>query len=101
MNDKNSPQGQDETNRREAPAAAKTPACVKLVVEIDPGKLTDAERLIADHARATLEEVLAGLVADMAEAWDRPGSWEAAAVCGWMSSHPWPRRSAETEGEDL
>ncbi len=74
---------------------------MKIEIELNEEIQRDAERLIADHARATLEEVLAGLVADMAEAWDRPGSWEAAAVCGWMSSHPWPRRSAETEGEDL
>ena len=95
MNDPKRPKRQDEIEPSRAAEA------VKLVVEIDPGKLTDAERLIADHARGTLEEVLAGLVRDMAEAWDRPGSWEAAAVCGWMSSHPWPLRSAETEGEDL
>ena len=74
---------------------------MKIEIELNEEIQRDAERLIADHARGTLEEVLAGLVADMAEAWDRPGSWEAAAVCGWMSSHPWPRRSAETEGEDL
>ena len=49
----------------------------------------DAERLAADEANGNLEEVLAGLVEDMAEAWERPESWEAAAVCGWMSSHPW------------
>lgn len=52
----------------------------------------NAERLAADNANGTLEEVLAGLVEDMAEAWERPGSWEAAAVAGWMSSHPWPRK---------
>ena len=92
MNDPKRPKRQDEIEPSRAPEA------VKLVVEIDPGTRTDAERLIADHTRCTLEEVLAGLVRDMAEAWDRPGSWEAAAVCGWMSSHPWPWPPAEEEG---
>lgn len=60
----------------------------------------DAERLAADNANGTLEEVLAGLVEDMAEAWERPGSWEAAAVCGWMSSHPWPQSAKRPVWDD-
>ena len=60
-----------------------------LEVRVDARIRRDAERLAADEANGSLEEVLAGLVEDMAEAWERPESWEAAAVCGWMSSHPW------------
>ena len=60
-----------------------------LEVRVDARIRRDAERLAADQANGNLEEVLAGLVEDMAEAWERPESWEASAVCGWMSSHPW------------
>ncbi|TVR48824.1 MAG: hypothetical protein EA425_13590 [Puniceicoccaceae bacterium] len=73
----------------------------RLVLRLDPATLRDAERLAADNAAGPLEEVLAGLLEDMAVAWDRPGSWEAAAVCGWLSSHPWPQRPGDTEGGAL
>ena len=63
-----------------------------LEVRVEARIRRDAERLAADHANGNLEEVLAGLVEDMATAWDRPGSWEASAVCGWMESHPWSRK---------
>ena len=52
----------------------------------------EAEKLAADCEAGPLNEVLAGLVEDMATAWARPGSWEAFAVRGWMESHPWPRK---------
>lgn len=71
---------------------------MKIEIELNEEIHREARRLIADYAGGTLEEVLCALVEDMAEGWKRPGSWEAAAVCGWMSSHPWPRGSADAEG---
>lgn len=71
-----------------------------MVLRVEAATLRAAERLIADHARGTLEEVLAGLVGDMAEAWERPGSWEARAVCGWLGSHPWPTPSVNDQDEE-
>jgi len=73
----------------------------EITVRVEARIRREAEKTALDHGAATLEEALAGLVEDMAEAWERPGSWEASAVCGWMSSHPWPQESRRRSGEKL
>jgi len=47
----------------------------------------DADRLARERCLQSLEETLAEFAHDMAETWNRPGSWEACRVMEWMNSH--------------
>lgn len=60
---------------------------VKLAVEITDETLRDAGRLARERCLQSLGETLAELAHDMAEAFDRPGSWEAERVHAWLDSH--------------
>lgn len=86
MNEEKGPKGQVETDRREA---------VKLTVEIHPGNLESARALARDRCLQELEETLAELAHDLAEAWERPGSWEAERVYSWLNSHYPPEETLE------
>lgn len=48
-----------------------------------------AAQIAREHAGRKLETVLAALVADMAVALERPGSWEHERVTAWLTSHVW------------
>ena len=80
MKEENGPQGQAETTGRK-------PSPVKLVVEIHPLNLEPARALARERCLQKLEETLGELAAGMAEAWNRPGSWEAGRVTDWLESH--------------
>ena len=54
-----------------------------------------AARVARNYSGRKLETVLAALVADLAVAAERPGSWEHDRVVGWLGSHGW-----ECEPED-
>ena len=49
--------------------------------------LRSAQRLARMRTLGSLEEMLAALVADVATAYERPGSWEAGRVWDWLDSH--------------
>ena len=46
-----------------------------------------AQRLARMRTLGSLEEMLSALVADMATAHERPGSWEAGRVWDWLDCH--------------
>jgi hypothetical protein len=46
-----------------------------------------AQRLARMRTLGSLEEMLSALVADVATAHERPGSWEAGRVWDWLDSH--------------
>ena len=86
MRTEKSPQGQAETDRT---------AAVKLMVEIHPESLESARALARERCLQELEETLGELVHDLAETWDRPGSWEASRVTDWLESHYPPVETLE------
>jgi len=67
----------------------KKPRRVTLRVKTSAETKRAAARIARDYSRRKLETVVAALVADLAVAASRPGSWEHERVTGWLSSHVW------------
>jgi len=65
------------------------PRTLTLRVKVSAETKRAAERIARDYSGRKLETVVAALVADLAVAASRPGSWEHERVCAWLSSHVW------------
>ena len=73
------------------PSRRKKPVKITVWVEIPVGEHRTAERVAKRYADEGIEELLAAFVSDLVTAEERPGSWEAERVNGWLASHPWQR----------
>lgn len=71
---------------------------VKLQVSAEDWRA--AEELARMRTLGTLEEMLGALVADMATAHERPGSWEAGRIWDWLDSHYEPPQFLRVAKED-
>jgi len=60
-----------------------------LRVRVDGETKAAAARLGREYSGRRLETVITALVADLAVAAERPGSWEYERVTAWLSSHVW------------
>jgi hypothetical protein len=67
------------------PGGKKRPRTVKL--QVSAADWRAAQRLARMRTLGSLEEMLSALVADMATAHERPGSWEAGRIWDWLDSH--------------
>lgn len=58
-----------------------------VVLRVSAADWKAAQALARMRTLGTLEEMLSALVADVATAYERPGSWEAGRVWDWLDSH--------------
>jgi hypothetical protein len=88
-----------ETPKLPAPTRPKSrrPQRITLWVVVPVAEHRTAERVAKGYADEGLEELLAAFVSDLVTAEERPGSWEAERINGWLSSHVWPKREREWE----
>jgi hypothetical protein len=63
------------------------PRMVTLRVKVTAADRKTAERLAKMRTLQGIEAMLGELVADIATAYERPGSWEAGRVWDWLDSH--------------
>jgi len=71
------------------PFGQNEPAEVTIVVTVPAETKRAAAQIAREYASRKLETVLGAFVGDMAVAMERPGSWEAERVTGWLRSHVW------------
>lgn len=81
-------------------------------ININAETFRDAKKLSQERCLENLEEVLAAYTYCMAECYRRSGSWEAACVENWISSHygpvellrelnmSWPSATSQLKGGD-
>lgn len=77
------------------PSRARKPRRITLWVVVPVSEHRRAERVAKRYAAGGLEDLLAAFVSDLVTAEERPGSWEADRVNGWLASHVWPKRERE------
>jgi hypothetical protein len=72
----------------------------KVILQVCAEDWQAAEALARMRTLGSLEEMLSALVADMATAHERPGSWEAGRVWDWLDSHYEPPQFLRITKED-
>ena len=70
---------------------------MKLVLNIHPQVVEEAQRLTRRRCLQELAETLCELAFDLAQCETRPGSWEAEKVRDWIDSHYLPLEELKAE----